>query len=483
MSFATVRQFLAQAADEFAPQVVETDRYKDAVKAALDATCRWQQRECPLKAPLVVWLVLAGVFYRVESLASILKRVLSQYRLHHRDLSLRAVTPEAACKARARLGYEPMAAIFRCLTEDVRGSASFHGLRVWSVDGTFLSMPDTPENEAEFGRQKASRGKTAYPQLHLTQLVDTVTREMKNVIVGRSDKVNERGDAVVLIKELGADDLLLMDCGFSAVWFFRKCRQRKMHLVARISSCWKPRILKTYGDGDYLVSVSGDVPKAYRGAAASASLKLRMVVYQVGDDEPVRLLTSLLDPEQYPARELALLYHDRWESELSYDEQKVHLIPLQHGKQKTVFRSKMPDGVRQEVYGMLISYNLVRGLMNEVATTANVDPRHLSFVETLRLIDLATVAYQCARTPRARAAVRQRLAHDIAETLNARPRRPRHYPRVVKIKMSNYGCKKGIHCGCHRDYATELKPISVDAHADWRARKRAAAASTAARGA
>lgn len=482
MSFATVRQFLAYAADEFAPQIFETDRYKSAVTAALDGTGRWQQRECPLKAPLVVWLVLAGVFHRAWSLASILKMMLAQYRLHCPDLSLRAVTPEAACKARARLGHEPLAAVFEHLCADVRGTASFHGLRVWSVDGTFLNMPDTPENDVEFGRVTASRGTTAYPQLHLTQLTDTVTRELRNVVIGRSDKVDERRDALVLINALGAGDLLLMDCGFSAAWFFRKCRNRKIRIVARISNCWKPRILKTYGDGDYLVRISGNIPTAYQGSTSSAVLKMRMIVYQVGNDEPVRLLTSLVDPEQCPASEIAVLYHKRWESELSYDEQKVHLSPLQHGKQKTVFRSKAPDGVRQEAYGLLIAYNLVRGLMSEAATTTNVDPRHLSFVETLRLIDLATMAYQRARTLRERMAVRKQLVQDIAETLDRRPRRPRHYPRVVKIKMSNYGCKKATDCGCHRDYVNELMPALIDDHTHWRKPKHAAP-STGGRGA
>jgi hypothetical protein len=460
---------------------LETDRYFDAVEQALNETDRWQQRECPLKAPLVVWLVLAGVLYRAQSLASILKMVLSQYRQQCPDLSLRAITPEAACKARARLGHEPVAAIFRRLAEDVQGTSYFHGLRLWSVDGTFLSMADTPENEAAFGRVKSSRGKTAYPQLHLTSLIDTVTREVKNVVIGRSDKVDERGDAVVLIKELAAGDLLLMDCGFSAAWFFKKCLGRKMHFVARISNCWKPRILKANGDGDYLVSVSGDIPKARRGTVASVRLKLRMIVYQVGDDEPVRLLTSLLDSEQYTASELALLYHERWESELAFDEQKVHLIPLQHGKQKTVFRSKSPDGVRQEVYGLLIAYNLVRRLMNEAAATKCLNPRHLSFVEALRLIDLATTSYQRTRSPRRQAAMRKRLLKDIAETLNVRPRRPRHYPRVVKIKMSNYGCKKGSHCGCHRDYGGELRPVPISVHTNWSAPKPAVVSSNAPR--
>lgn len=468
MSFATVRQFLAHAADNFALQPFEDDRYNAALKAALDETDAWHERECPLKAPLVVWLILAGVLYRAQSLASILKIVLSQYRQHCPGLSLRAITPEAACKARTRLGYKPLAAVFRRLSEDVRGTVSFAGLRVWSVDGTFLSMPDTPENEKAFGRVQASRGRTAYPQLHLTSLVDTATREVRDVVICRSSKVDERADAVRLLAALGEGDLLLMDCGFSAAWLFKMCLRRKIHFLARVGNCWKPRIIKILADGSYLVTVSGDVPRRYRGLGPKAQvLTLRLIVYQVADEEPVRLLTSLLDPEEYPASELAKEYHARWESELTYDEQKVHLIPLQHGKQKTVFRSKSPDGVRQELYGMLIAYNQVRRLMAAAAKPAKIDPRHLSFVESLRLVELATVAHQRTRSARKQAALRRQLLVDIGETLNPRPRRNRWFPRVVKIKMSNYKCKKESDCGCYRHYADELQVCPADRLDDY----------------
>jgi hypothetical protein len=387
--------------------------------------------------------------------------VLTQYRQHLPSLSLRAVTPEAACKARARLGHEAVATVYHHLAKDRRGTVSFKGFRVFAADGTFLSTPDTAENEEQFGRITASRGHTAYPQVHLTQLVDVVTREVNNVAVTGCNEVDERRDAMTLIQDLGKGDLLLTDCGFAAVWFFHQCLRRRIRMLARISNCWKPKIIRTLGDGDYVVSVRGDIPSAYRRKKSSVRLTLRMIVYQVGNDEPVRLLTDLLDADKTSAQELAVLYHQRWESELSYDEQKVHLMPLQHGKQKTVFRSKSPTGVLQEVYGMLIAYNLVRGLMAEAAEASNLDPRNLSFVDSLDLIDLATADYQRAKTCRDRQVIRRRLLDDLAQTVNLRPRRPRQYPRVVKIKMSNYGCKRPTDCGCHRDYIaeTKLKPI------------------------
>lgn len=294
--FATVSQFLAEAADKFALQVLETDRYFDAVGWALTKTERWHQRECPLKAPLVMWLILAGVFYRAESLKSILAKVLNQYRQESPGLPLDAVTPEAACKARQRLGVEPVAAVFRRLAEDVRGTISFKGLRLWSIDGTFLSVADEEANEAAFGRKASSRGKTAYPQVHVTQLCDTATRLVKDVVLGRCDRVSERRDALALIEHLGKGDLLLWDCGFSAVWFFHKCLQRNIHAIGRIGAGWNPTILKTISDGDYIVSVEGPIPKAHRSKRGTASvrLKLRMIVYQVGNDDPVRATSVVI---------------------------------------------------------------------------------------------------------------------------------------------------------------------------------------------
>ncbi len=460
MAFASVRQFLAHAADEFALQLLETDRYLDAVQQAFDETFAWHERSCPLKAPLVLWLILAGVLYRQQSLAGLLTMILSQYRENCTKLSLRAVTPEAACKARARLGFEPVAAVFNRLANDVVPEPSFLGLRVWSIDGSFLSMADTEQNDQKFGRPRAVRGHTAYPQLHVTALLATGTRETKDIVISRSDDVNERSDAIGLLKHLGRGDLLLMDIGFSAVWLFDMCLDTRINFVARIHTGWKPKIIRVIAEGDYLVSVTARQSETI-GRVKAKSIILRMISYQVGNDPPVRLITDLLDSGNAPATDIALLYHERWESELTFDEQKVHLSPLQHGKQKTVFRSKTPDGVLQETYGMFIVHNLVRRMMAESASEHDLDPDHLSFVDTLRLIDLATPRYMRAKTARQANAVRRQLSDDIAETVNCRPRRPRHFPRVVKIKMSTYLCKKTEDRGRYRDYKTELRLVGA----------------------
>ena len=127
-------------------------------------------------------------------------------------------------------------------------------------------------------------------------------------------------------------------------------------------------------------------------------LTLRMIEYKIGENERVRILTDLIDPIAYPARELAVLYHSRWEIELSYDELKTHLATVSHGTLHTVFRSKTPDGVRQEAYGLFVAYNLIRALMQEAGEKYDIPPLEISFVETLHVVRNAIPDFERAST-------------------------------------------------------------------------------------
>lgn len=150
------------------------------------------------------------------------------------------------------------------------------------------------------------------------------------------------------------------------------------------------------------------------------------------------VLTSLLDADHYPAAEFVELYHERWEIELGYDEIKTHML----ARQETI-RSKTPDGVRQEIWGIAIAYNLVRLEMERAAAEAKVAPNRISFVYTLALV---CREWQRASAPRAAIG---NIPRDLATLrLNLKrlvlpQRRPnRSFPRAVKIKMSNYARKR-----------------------------------------
>jgi hypothetical protein len=135
---------------------------------------------------------------------------------------------------------------------------------VWGVDGVRMNIPDTEENVAYFGRPTASRGTTAFPQIMAVTLVKTDTRQVKDVVVGRWDNA-ERKACVPLLDHLGANGLLLMDRGLSAVWLCLDCSARGAHFLGRISSSWKPRIIRRQGNGDWLVRVCGLVDFEKKG--------------------------------------------------------------------------------------------------------------------------------------------------------------------------------------------------------------------------
>lgn len=458
----TMHHVLANAADGFGVALFARQDLAGLMAEALDDTNRWQKRDCPLAAPLVVFFVLAMAFCRPLSLKNLLVQLLVWMRAKTPRLSLRAVTPEAMCHARERLGVEPMKVLFQKVADRIEAPSSFLGLRAWAIDGVHLTMPDTPTNAASFGRPSTSRGTAAFPQMLAVALVETSSRLIRDVVLGRNE-APERSGCEQLLVHLGANDLLMMDRGFAAVWLFARIMGRQSHFLGRFSNSWKPEVLKRLGPGDWLVRVSGPdrsrseaQRQKTKGGVKNVDLTLRMIEYQIGSNERVRLLTDLLDPGQYPARELAVGYHKRWESELSYDEIKTHLATVNHGTLHTVLRSKSPEGVLQEAYGLFTAYNLVRALMQEAGEKHGVPPLEISFTETLQVIKNSLPDFERA-APEDLARLGQRLLADIAGCRIDRPRRKRGGPRVIKVKMSSWRLKRSGDRHSEIDHEAELR--------------------------
>jgi len=445
------------------PDVFVARGVADVIKAALNETGACNKRKCPLNAVLVVWLVVGMSLYRELSVPDVLKEVLARLRKRAASLPLRVVTKEAPVKARKRLGVEPMKVLFEKLACRVDPAPSFRDLRTWGADGVRMTMPDTAENEAAFGRPKASRGTSAFPQLLGVALVDTANRQVKDVAFSRHD-AGERPGCISLLHHLGPEDLLLLDRGFPSIEFFDAClaEGRKVHFLARLSDIWKPKVLRRLGKGDSLVQVSGEVLlpedqwKGGRRKYRKVVLTLRLIEYRIGGKKAGRLITDLLDPVAYPALELVTLYHERWECELVYDEVKTHLVSTAGGTLDTVFRSKSPEGVMQEAYGMLVAYNLVRELMAEAAALHNIDPDQISFIESLQVIRIAAREMTGGSTSEARRICR-RLLDDIADCKLARSRRKRSCPRVVRIKMTKFKLKRKHHREKSLDFAALVR--------------------------
>lgn len=456
-SFAAATRTLASAPDNFGLRLFERKEVRALGHRALDETGKHEKKHCPLTGIFVLWTVLAMSLDRHLSMANVLKRAFGlANRLCGRPVR-RSVTPEAFYRARYRLGDKPLEVFFRGTAEAISQAPSFKGLRVWGIDGCRMNLPDTPENEEFFGRPAASRGSTAFPQMLAVCLVRTDTRQVKDVVIGPCTMA-ERPACLKVLDNLGKGDVVLMDRGISAVWLWQECLQREEEFLGRISASWKPQILRGLGKGNWLVRINGFILVENEEGEVKqrrTSMVARLIQYQVGRGEVVRLITSLIDHRKFPARELALLYHERWECELAYDELKTHLSTVTHGTLDTIFRSKFPRGVLQETYALLAIYNLIRGLMEEAGDAHGIPSLQLSFVDSVEVIKQSLPEFQSA-SPRRQKLLYTKLLADIA-ACKLRPRRNRFYPRKVKQKMSNYGLKRKGDRQKLINYAAELR--------------------------
>jgi len=447
------RQELSRIAREFTVEALSPGNVSKSIDKALEDSGRDRQRQSPLQPRLMMWLVLCMPLFRSDSIPAVLARLLSGLRDMVLGLSLRPVDDDAISHARKRLGVDPLRRFFRDQARQVRPAPSFHGYRVWSMDGSTLTMPDTDDNRRVFGRPKASRGRCGFPHLKVVGLQDVAARLFRDVSWRRWD-APERPMALPLLSHLGEGDLVLLDRGFYGVWFFEAIRSRGSHFLCRVSELVKLTPVEgTKKSGDYVAWIEARIPLPEGqiihdtgGRPAThrrAGMKVRVIEYRMKGFRRVRLVTSVLDPS-ISARDWVLEYHRRWEIELALDELKTHQSSTAQGTPKTIFRSQTARNVMQEAYALVAAYNLVRTTIASAAGRKTIAPDKVSFIGALRAI-----SHMLPRMRGARAALlrelHEQLIADIGEALIDRPRRPRRYPRVVKVKMSNYALKRPKH--------------------------------------
>lgn len=398
------------------------------------------RRESPLHPSLVVWLTLGMALFRADSIPNVFSRLLARWRESNIWIPLRAVTDGALAHARKRLGAVPLRRLFEAIASHVAPEPSFHGLRVWSLDGTVLAVADTPTNEKAFGRHPASVGCSAFPQFRLLALTAVRTHEIRTVHWGPYLQ-SEASMAPDVVRTLRKGDLLLMDRGFMSIRFYGNLHDNGVAFVARIRNGVKERVLKRRGPGDYDVEVRSGPPTKMNHYLPRRTMVLRLVEYWVGR-ELVRLLTNLSDAS-IPAHEIAEVYHERWEVELVLDEFKTHFVSVRHGILDLPFRGKSPEMVEQELWAMLATFNLVRRRVAGAARVHKLDPRRISFTDAVVVIVITWKAGLRSKAERRRTDAR--LDDDLAECVLDRWRRPRRWPRVVRVKSSPYPRKKESH--------------------------------------
>ena len=404
----------------------------------------------PLHPRFVLWLVVGLMVWRSDSIPAVFGRLVSGMRTWCEALSLKAVTDGALAHARRRLGVAPLRRLFQSLGARVNPAPTFYGLRVWIIDGVRLTLLDTDANLKVFGRRPVGRGQAAFCELTGVSLVDAAQHLIRDAVFGLWN-LSEVQAARRLIGHLVEGDLVILDRFYYGLPLFRAILTQHAHFLCRVRSNVNLRpICGTRRGCEYEAWMTGRLPwepgelRRGWGNTKVVRLRVRVLDYRLPGHGRVRLATSLMDRKAFPAVEVVLLYHQRWEAEIAFDEIKTHQNANAHGQLQTTFRSKTPRNVMQEAYALLVAYNLVRRTMAEAAAPQRIDPRQLSFLDSLRAIQLMIPRMQAAPTVALPRLYAQLLA-DVAETLLELWRRPRRYPRVVRVKMSHFALKRRRH--------------------------------------
>jgi hypothetical protein len=416
----------------------------DDIRHALAATRRLDSRPCRLTHEVVLWIVLAMGLFTDVPIRQVFK--LSR-RLRHGE---RSPHRSSLCLARKRLGVAPVRALFervvRPLARPETPGAFAFGLRLVGLDSTVYNLPDSAANDAAFGRPGGGRGEGASPQIRKLSLVELGTHAELGLVL-KPHRRNERAMVAGLLKLLTPEMLLLLDKGFVGHELWRGLGTRGVKVLARVTTQMVLRPTRELADGS-------DLAKLYKGdynrKKDRDGVVVRVIRYtlddpqRVGHGEDHVLITNLVDDARHPSVDLIVLYHERWEHETTFDEQKTHQDPPRPSKPAHL-RSETPAGVVQEIYALCLGQFVIRSLMCEAAATVGLDPDRLSFSGTFQILKCRLP--ECdARTPVAFDAWYRGLLWEIQDE-RTDPRRNRINPRVIKRKVSKWKKKRPEHRG------------------------------------
>jgi Insertion element 4 transposase N-terminal/Transposase DDE domain len=372
------------------------------VDEVIAETGRTEQRHRSLPARVMAYFSIGMALYSEGSYEDVLAQLTDglSWASGWQD-SYTPPSKSAIFQARARLGSGPLSALFERVAKPIGGDATpgvwLAGRRLVAVDGTCLDVADTPANSEYFGRPGVSKGEqAAFPQARIVALGECGTHAMFAARVGTYAE-SEVTLTEPLLEQLVPGVLLLADRGFFSYALWRKAIGTGADLLWRVRTDKagpKPAHLEDLPDGSWLAQLRRSTPAAAR---REEPMLVRVIDYTIDDgrDNPTayRLFTTLLDPDQATAVDLAAAYTQRWEIELAFDELKTH----QRGP-RTVLRSKSPDLVLQEIWGHLCCHYAIRSLMAEAAEHSGHDPDRVSFVAALR-ITRQTIAHPGAFPP------------------------------------------------------------------------------------
>jgi len=365
----------------------------EKIRASLAATGKESVRERDLPAHVVVYYVIALALYMQSSYREVLRCLLEGIQwLVEPGAGINVAGNSGISQARTRLGWEPVRQLHDDVVKPVAVAATkgawYRAWRLISIDGSTLDVADEKGNNEAFGRPGASRGESAYPKIRFVSLVENGT----HVLFGSrmaDYATSEVALAKTVLPSLGKGMLCLADRGFFGFEMWKQAAATGADLLWRVRKNIHLPCEKRLPDGSYLSRIYSSQQDQRR---ERNGIVVRVIEYRLegveGAEPLYRLATTILDHELAPAVELAALYHERWEIETAFDELKTHLRGAH-----MVLRSKTPDLVRQEFYGLLMAHYAVRGLMHEAALRADKDPDRLFFLHAVRVVRRKMAAF------------------------------------------------------------------------------------------
>lgn len=466
-----------QAAPDVAPNAFLDAIPQELRQRVLAEAGLKDRRGAKLPLDLLLQLVVSMAFRSDLSISSVLEELVEVVGA---PLTWRGAQPQPSSitSARDRLGWQVVRSLFREHAELIEGDSAdqtWHGFHVYGLDGTTLRTPDTPKNEAAFGRPSGRNGPGGFPMVRCLALANVLTHQVRAAVFGpyKGAGTGELSLAQnYLLDELPTDGLLLMDRGFCSYKWLRVLQQREIPYVVRMKmgkNTVTPVKQETLCRGkDWLVEFP--VPKSLRPRAGAEPLQLRMIKWSVpkrrskkakaktprakspkakrakakkarkaaqakaktanpakASPRHLFLLTTLTDDQAYPYSEIVQLYSMRWEIEFAFREIKTTLT-----NRKVEFRSKRPRRVLQEAYGLLLAYNAIRLRMAQAAEAKKLVPRRLSFTRSLHAVRRAYLV----------GSPLSRLLPLLGRYVLENDREPRSYARAVKCRSTRFPTKR-----------------------------------------
>jgi Insertion element 4 transposase N-terminal/Transposase DDE domain len=376
---------------------------RDVIEDVLTETRRREQRSRLLPAHVVVRFCQAMCLFFDDDYEEVMRKLvgslksMSSWRDNWTVPSTSAIT-----QARQRLGADPLRVLFEKTAVPVarRGTkgAWLGSWRLMAIDGFTVDVPDTDANAAEFGRNSNGKKASAFPQVLAVVLGECGSHAITGAALGLCNS-DERVVAKQITSRVEPDMLVTADRNFYGFGLWAQFRQTGADLLWRVNANLGLPVLRWLPDGSYLSLIYSPKVRGrgrdqlLRHASEGAEIDpgeaqvVRVVEYDIPDregsgaDEIICVITSILDPAEATAKELAAAYHERWECENLIDEVKTH----QRGPAR-VLRSKSPEMVRQEIWALLLTHYGIRHLMCNAADEIGEDPDRLSFMRSLRVI-------------------------------------------------------------------------------------------------